>query len=102
DAVLFVWHAMSFAFNRAMRAGRSGGHVSAQELCWCIRDFALEEYDGDPDVARERLAAMGLGRSEDVGEIVFAFVEAKLTKARETDLQSDFDGLFTLATLFDQ
>jgi uncharacterized repeat protein (TIGR04138 family) len=99
DAVLFVWNAIGFAGNRAIRAGRRSRRFSAEEFGWCLRDFAVQEFEY-PAAARERLAAWGIGRSEDVGAIVFAFVDAGLLKAEETDRPSDFAGVFDLDTLF--
>jgi uncharacterized repeat protein (TIGR04138 family) len=100
DSVMFVWRALGFATQRAHRAGRRGGTFSAVEFGWCFRDFALEEFDADPAVACERLAAMGLTRSEDLGAIVFGFVAEKMLATQPTDHRSDFDGLFTMETLF--
>jgi uncharacterized repeat protein (TIGR04138 family) len=99
DAVFFVFHAVTFASERAARAGRRGKRFSALEFGWCLRDFALEQFDTH-DAARNKLEAWRIARSEDVGAILFGLVEAGVLKVEQDDCPSDFDGIFTLNSLF--
>ena len=99
EAVLFVMNALTFAAERASRAGRRGKQFSAEEFGWCLRDYALERF-GTHASARERLGAWRIGRSEDVGAVLVGFVEAGLLKGHATDPPSAVEGAFDLETLF--
>jgi uncharacterized repeat protein (TIGR04138 family) len=98
EAVAFVRDALAFVSARAKLAGRKQG-FSAQEFAWGLRDYSIDEFF-DADAARTQLAEWGLDRSEDVGEIFAALIDAKLAApSREGEL-GEFKGLFTIATLF--
>jgi uncharacterized repeat protein (TIGR04138 family) len=99
DAIRFVRTCIHRASEE--RAGSSNVRpvVSAKHLCEAVPRFALE-YFGNATDARAGLHEMGLTRSEDVGRIVAALVEAGLLNASEGDSPSDFRGVFTLDSLF--
>lgn len=79
----------------------SGGRpvVSAKEVCDAVPKLALV-YFGDVSGARAGLRDWGLARSEDVGRIFAALVEAGLVSPPEGGSPSDFRGVFELDTLF--
>lgn len=88
--VLFVLAALSDA--RKMRQRESGseaGPLTAKEYCEYLLRCRGEDT---PSVLRE----LGLRRSEDVGRIVFRLVTKGLVRRQESDLESDFDGVFVL------
>ena len=101
DAVAFVFYAMNFTLLRAEQAQRRTGHVSAQEICWGFRDYAIEEYESLDD-AISQLGHWRIRRSEDLGTIIMAMVDAGLYEPSPQDSAADFEGLFTLETLFDR
>ena len=99
DGVMFVFDALNSA--HWLLAAFTGSHMNAVQACGCVRAHALR-YFNDAAEARDLLAEWGIRRSEDVGRIVFALVHQGLLRASPEDSPSDFDGLFTLETLFDK
>ncbi len=93
DAAMFIWDAIQF--------GRTEGLApkTAADVCEVVRDFSLK-YFNDVAEAQELLIEWGIHRSEDVGRIVFGFVEAGWLKAEPEESAHDFERLFTLDTLF--
>jgi uncharacterized repeat protein (TIGR04138 family) len=89
DAVMFVRGALDWAEASGSPIG------TAAEFCEAVRAHAVQ-YFGDAAEARDLLAAWGIGRSEDVGRIVYAMIDAKWLAPSRGDRPSDFDGLFTL------
>jgi uncharacterized repeat protein (TIGR04138 family) len=87
--VLFVLGALSGARTQRQQCGGEAGHTTAKECC----EYLLRcRGDDTPAVLRE----LGLRRSEDVGRVIFALVKKGLVRRQESDLESDFEGLFVL------
>jgi uncharacterized repeat protein (TIGR04138 family) len=104
DAVMIVMDAFRRA--QAVYGGRAfltrdfvKRHVTARQVCEALRDHAMA-YFNDEAEAKELLAEWGIWRSEDVGRIIFAMVDSGQFGAQEGESVHDFDGLFTLDTLF--
>lgn len=72
-------------------------HVSGQELVWCCRDFAIQQFG---PMARTVLAHWGIHRTEDVGRIVFTLVEVGLLVTQPGDREEDFADCFDFAAAF--
>lgn len=72
-------------------------HVSGQELCRGLRDFAIHEYGL---MARTVLARWGITSSRDFGEVVFAMVEGGLMHKTDDDTIRDFLDVFDFTTAF--
>jgi uncharacterized repeat protein (TIGR04138 family) len=72
-------------------------HVTAAELAWACRDFALEQYGLLAPVV---LAHWGITRTEDLGRIVFTLVEVGLLVTQPGDLESDFDAVYQFTDAF--
>lgn len=72
-------------------------HVSGQELCLGLRDFAIRQYGL---LARTVLESWGIRRTEDFGRIVFAMVEAELMKKTDDDSLDDFQEVFEFDEAF--
>jgi uncharacterized repeat protein (TIGR04138 family) len=79
--------------------GQMPQHFGAIAVCRAIRQLTLAHFR-KPRKAIRGLRNWGVYRSEDVGTMVFALVNANLCEATESDQQSDFDGIFTLDDLF--
>ncbi len=62
-------------------------HVTGQELLKGIREYALQQFG---PMTLTVLAAWGVKRCEDFGEIVFNMVESKLLAKTEKDTRDDF------------
>ena len=72
-------------------------HVTGQQLCWAIRDVALERWGR---LARTVLARWQIERTEDIGEIIFALVENDWLQKQPADRIEDFEHVFSFAQAF--
>lgn len=66
-------------------------HVSGQQLCLALRDYAIQRYGL---MARTVLARWNIHRTDDFGKIVFAMVDAGLMRKTDEDTLDDFRGVF--------
>ena len=99
NAIRFVGRCIHHASEERTGSSNVKLVVSAKDLCAAIREFALT-YFGSVTDARAGLRNLGLTRSEDVGRIVAALVEAGMVSASEGESPSELKGVFTLDTLF--
>lgn len=74
-------------------------HVTGQELCWVIRDVALERWGL---MARGVLAQWNIRQTEDLGAIVFALVEHQWLAKQPSDSVDDFKHVYSFAEVFDK
>ncbi len=72
-------------------------HISGQQLCLGLRDFAKREYGL---LARSVLARWNIQHSEDFGRIVFAMVNGGLMHKTQEDTISDFIDVFRFDQAF--
>ena len=72
-------------------------HVSGQELCEGLRDFAVNRYGL---LAKAVLAKWGVHATDDFGRIVFAMIDAGLMRRSEDDLFEHFVGVYAFADAF--
>jgi len=72
-------------------------HVSGQELCLGLREYALERYGC---MAGTVLDHWGLHATDDFGRIVFAMVEAGLMNKTDDDRLEDFHCVYSFAEAF--
>lgn len=75
----------------AAQTAESGRHVSGQELCIGLREYAVSQYGL---LARTVLERWNIRRTEDFGRIVFMLVEAGLLRKTDEDIIEDFSGVF--------
>lgn len=75
----------------------SDRHVTGQQLCAGLRDFANEQYGL---LARYLLGRWNICRTEDFGQIVFAMVDAGALGRRPEDNIHDFDSVFEFDEAF--
>lgn len=73
-------------------------HVSGQQLCLGLRDYAIERYG---PLARTVLARWGVTKTDDFGNIVFAMVEAGWMRKTDDDTIDDFRGVYEFDEAFD-
>jgi uncharacterized repeat protein (TIGR04138 family) len=96
DAFVFVIGATRYAFlTKAV-----GASITARDVCDAVRDYARLRLGG-AHAATLRLSDWKIFRSEDVGRIIFRMVETGRLRASPEDSPEQFNGLFTLETLFD-
>ncbi len=72
-------------------------HVSGQELCQAIRQFALEQYGY---MAKLVLGNWGLHTTGDFGEIVFNLIRAGRMRKTPHDRREDFDNVYDFDSAF--
>ena len=74
-------------------------HVSGQQLCEGLRQFALSQWGM---MARTVLQRWNITTTYDFGRIVFALVDNSHMAQTENDTVDDFKNVFDFATAFDQ
>jgi uncharacterized repeat protein (TIGR04138 family) len=74
-------------------------HISGRELCLGVRALAIRDFG---PLARSVLSHWGVESTADVGEIVFALVDAGVLVKEEGDSLRDFQDLFDFQQAFEQ
>jgi uncharacterized repeat protein (TIGR04138 family) len=72
-------------------------HVSGQQLCMGLRDYAIERYGLLAPVV---LNHWGVHRTEDFGALVFLMVELELLRTSPQDSEEDFRAVFQFDDAF--
>lgn len=72
-------------------------HVSGQQLCLGLRDFAVRQYGM---LARTVLSRWGIHRTEDFGRIVFAMIDGGLMRRSDQDTIEDFRAVYDFDEAF--
>ncbi len=98
----FVQQGLEFTVNRLHGQVKpdqepASRHVSGQDLCLGLRDYAIAQYGL---LARTVLRRWQVTRSEDFGAIVFAMVDAGLMHKNDDDSIRDFVEVFDFAEAF--
>ena len=118
DAYVFVFEALSYAQNVLGMGVESPSepldlpeeeppeepegpqrHVSGQELCQAIRQYALKQYGY---MAKTVLNSWGVKKTGDFGEIVFNLIRIGRMRKTPRDHQEDFEDVFDFDTAFRQ
>ena len=114
EAYVFIFEALQFAQNvldmgedspsepvepAAEEEAGPQHHVTGQELCEAIRQFALEQYGY---MAKLVLRRWGLHTTGDFGEIVFNLIRIGRMRKTPNDRREDFDDVFDFDTAFRQ
>lgn len=74
-------------------------HVSGPELAEGVRTLAIARFG---PMARTVLAYWGICSTEDLGEVVFALVNAGVLVKRKEDRLEDFEKLFDFEEVFER
>ncbi|MBN1590172.1 MAG: hypothetical protein JW888_11710 [Pirellulales bacterium] len=112
DAYVFVFESLNFAQNE-LRMGEEvlaeetevsedsvpERHVSGQQLCEAIRQFAVRQYGY---MAKDVLANWGIHGTGDFGEIVFNLIRINQMRKTPEDRREDFDNVYDFETAFRQ
>lgn len=72
-------------------------HLTGQELCEGIREFALEQYGF---MAKVVLNSWGVQTTGDFGEIVYNMIRVGLMKKSKSDRREDFNDVFDFEDAF--
>ena len=78
-------------------AKRPERHLTGQQLCQAIRNYALEQYGF---MAQVVLANWGIRSTADIGEIVYNLIAIEEMKKSPTDRREDFDDVFEFDDAF--
>src|SRR3954466_755539 len=77
--------------------GKKGRHVSGQELCVALKQYALDQYGY---MAKTVLNSWGIRETGDFGEIVYNLIRAKVMTKSEEDRREDFDNVYDFEKAF--
>ena len=72
-------------------------HVGGQDLCWGLRDYALNRWGM---LAQVVLQSWNIKSTIDFGRIVFGFIDLDLMQKQADDKIEDFDGVYGFDTAF--
>jgi len=104
DAYVFVFESLRYAHDKLGMGSdqkSEGGrdeedqHVTGQELCEAIRQYALNQYGY---MAKSVLNHWGVNETGDFGEIVFNLIEIGQMRRTEHDRREDFSNVFDFDT----
>ena len=85
------------AIHEAGGAEKLNRHVSGRELCWALRDFALERWG---QLAPVVLRSWNIRTTGDFGRIVFGFIDFDLMRKDDSDRLEDFEDVFNFDEAF--
>ncbi len=114
DAYVFVFEALHYAHN-VLKMGserpaeteaedddpeepssrESERHLTGQQLCEAIRQYALEQYGY---MAQDVLQSWGITSTADFGEIVFNLIRVGQMRKTKDDTREDFNNVFDFNT----
>ena len=72
-------------------------HISGRELAEGVRELALEKFG---PMARTVFEHWGIHETGDVGDVVFALVEAGVLIKQDEDTRADFEGVYDFDEAF--
>jgi uncharacterized repeat protein (TIGR04138 family) len=81
----------------AGEAAEGPRHVTGQQLCHGLRDFALETWG---PLARTVLNGWNIQRTRDFGEMVFLLITLELMGKQDSDHIEDFDEVYDFNEAF--
>lgn len=107
EAFAFVQKGLGYTVERIHQVGQGsqagmersdlGRHVSGQQLCLGLRDFALDRWGM---MAPAVLETWNVRRTEDFGRMVFAMIEHGLMSKTPQDTLDDFRAVFDFDEAF--
>jgi uncharacterized repeat protein (TIGR04138 family) len=101
EAYQFVREALAYA-QEIMKMPSQGGegeqHITGQQLCEAIRQYALEQYGF---MAKTVLNSWGVHATGDFGEIVYNLIRIKHMKRSKSDRREDFDDCYDFSKAFE-
>jgi uncharacterized repeat protein (TIGR04138 family) len=102
DAYVFVQEGLGFTVNKIhgsrRKAPGASRHVSGQDLCNGLRDFALQRWGLMAGPVLER---WNVRRTLDFGKIVFALVDKGLMQKTDEDELDDFRDVYDFKNAFE-
>ena len=83
-----------------LKAFEQARPLDATDMSRSLAEFCVAHY-GDTEAAIVALDRVRFTRSEDLGTALFAMAEQGIVLLSDEDRREQFDGLFTLSSLFD-
>ena len=96
EAYYFIRDALTYATKKFKRAA-DNQHVTGQELCEAIREFAISEFG---PITHLVLTEWGLSETADFGEIVYSLINEGVFGKTEHDQKEDFADVFDFEEAF--
>ena len=108
DAYVFVFEALNYAqevlqmgasvqSNDTTEEDEEERHVTGQQLCEAIREYALNQYGY---LAKNVLGSWGIHKTDDFGEIVFNLIDIGQMRKTPSDRREDFHGVYCFEAAF--
>ncbi len=101
EAFTFVRDGLSFTAERIHEQpealSEDERHISGQQLCLGLRDYAIEKYGLLAPIVLEH---WNVHRTDDFGRIVFAMINEGLMSKASQDRFEDFQGVFDFQEAF--
>ncbi|MCI0364767.1 MAG: hypothetical protein L0Y44_14260 [Phycisphaerales bacterium] len=101
EAFHFVREGLTYTSQHVHRESHSSAdverHISGQQLCLGLRDFAIEQYGL---MARVVLEHWHVRRTDDFGRIVFAMIGEGLMSKTQDDTPEDFRAVYDFEEAF--
>ena len=103
DGLVARYHASQLPPDVVEAIDEAGGyeklnrHVSGRELCWALRDYAIQRWGM---LARVVLESWNVKTTADFGRIVFGFIEFDLMQKRDDDSIEDFTDVYSFDEAF--
>jgi len=98
DACSFVREGLKFTVAKIHQNAQEEKHITGQDLCWGLRDFALKRWGLLAPVV---LRNWNISSTQDFGNIVFAMVEAGWMAKKDEDDIKDFLDVYDFRTAFE-
>ncbi|MEQ1828076.1 MAG: Minf_1886 family protein [Pirellula sp.] len=86
------------ATNDAGTEEKQDHHLTGQQLCQAIREYALEQYGY---MAKTVLNNWGIHTTGDFGEIVYNLIRVKEMRKSKSDRREDFDDQYAFEDAFE-
>jgi uncharacterized repeat protein (TIGR04138 family) len=80
-----------------LQGSNEARHISGQQLCLGLRDYAIQQYG---QLARTVLERWHIRKTEDFGRIVYAMIDIGLMRRSESDSVDDFAGVYDFEDAF--
>jgi len=101
EAINFVREGLSFTVSQRHanpeELSDADRHITGQQLCFGLRDFAIEQYGM---LAPAVLRHWHIARTDDFGRIVFALIDAGVMSKTADDTIDDFRAVYDFDEAF--
>lgn len=98
EALAYAQEILKMPAQETEEATGSEHHVTGQQLCEAIRQYALDQYGFMSKIV---LGSWGIYRTSDFGEIVYNLIRIKQMKKSDADRREDFNDVYNFETAFD-